>query len=201
MSTVVAVCLDVDGVLNPDAVTDNGAMRDAIAAGRLTGYSKSRTLICNATIDSPFINEDAHSVLRLVIRHHREHSAWINSLIERGVQPYWATTWEHLASTYLSPLLGIPPLPLAAEYARDLADGLVDPAWTDDEQQPLWKATAITHRFTGRPVVWIDDKAIALNRAEPTLIVRTEETVGLTRAQMASVDEFVDTYPAKDGYR
>jgi len=44
-------------------------------------------------------------------------------------------------------------------------------------------------------------KAIALNRAEPTLIVRTEETVGLTRAQMASVDEFVDTYPAKDGYR
>lgn len=194
----IAVCLDVDGVLNPDAITNNGAMRRAQDAGRLSGYRKSRTLIRNATFDSPFINEDARNLLRLVIRHHRDHSTWINDLLNRGAQVYWATTWEALASVYLSPLLGIPPLPLACEYAVDRAAGLVDPAWLADEQQPLWKAAAITHRFAGRPVVWIDDKAIELERDEPTLIVRTEETIGLTRAQMAAVDEFVTAHAIKD---
>ena len=48
------------------------------------------------------------------------HARWIRSLLGRGVDVGWATTWEHYANEVFSPLLGVPALPLAAEFHADV---------------------------------------------------------------------------------
>jgi hypothetical protein len=104
--------------------------------------------------------------------------------LERLSEAYelvWATGWEEKANEYLPHLLrlGVSELPVV------MFDGgaLFGTAH--------WKLAALNEYGRGRPAAWVDDfldeecERWADERAEPTLLVRTESHTGLT-------DELVD---------
>lgn len=107
----------------------------------------------------------------------------------------WATTWEHDANQALSPILGLPELPVI-EFERGTGD--------------TWKLPSVREFVDHRVMAWIDDDlyldafAWAKERAEPTLLVRTRSSVGMTRddveelmsfglSQQAAAFEFMNT--------
>ncbi|WP_246365889.1 HAD domain-containing protein [Nonomuraea rhodomycinica] len=66
----------------------------------------------------------------------------------------WATTWMAEANDVISPLLGLPELPV------------VD--WPDapDDEGPLhWKTRGLVGWAAGRPFVWVDDEITDADRA------------------------------------
>ncbi len=71
---------------------------------------------------------------------------WILSLLTRGIEVHWASTWVEYANTYFSPALGLPALPLA----------VVDDGYRD-ERMAVWKARQIMELAPGRPLLWVDD--------------------------------------------
>ncbi len=73
---------------------------------------------------------------------------WVHDLLRRGIDVVWATTWQHHANTYFSPVLDFPELPIAVSDDRNGHD---DPG--------MWKAAqlAADPRWAGRPLVWVDD--------------------------------------------
>jgi hypothetical protein len=128
------------------------------------------------------------------------HARWIRSLLDRGVDVGWATTWEHFANEVFGPLLGLPELPLAIEFHADVKN---------DHHHPRmyglgageWKSDALWNRYRDRPLVWIDDDASNLaridmhgnpiDRGAPALSIRCEGEIGLTQDQMQQVDEWL----------
>jgi hypothetical protein len=88
----------------------------------------------------------------------------------------WATTWEGEANGYVSPILGLPHLPVIA--------------WPSPRPQPegkvFWKTPVITDWAAGRPFAWIDDEITEADRAwvtvvhsSPALLHRIDPAVGL----------------------
>jgi HAD domain in Swiss Army Knife RNA repair proteins len=98
-----------------------------------------------------------------------------------GFDLVWATGWEERANDHLPFLLKLP--------FREL------PCLTFDGRAVFgsahWKLDAIAEYAAGRAAAWVDDniddscRAWATSREEPTLIVETTPSVGLT-------DEHVD---------
>ena len=90
----------------------------------------------------------------------------------------WATGWEQRANEHLPGALGLGPFPhLSFDRVRK------------DSRHAHWKLGAIeAHAGPERPVAWVDDQfdascdAWAASRPGPTLLVRTDPAVGLTRA-------------------
>lgn len=74
---------------------------------------------------------------------------WIRSLLERGVEVVWATTWQEYANVYFAPVLGIPELPVAVT-------GRQVHGWDSSD----WKSVRLRERFPGRPLVWVDDNPV-----------------------------------------
>lgn len=125
---------------------------------------------------------------------------WVNSLIARGVEVVWATTWEHTANHYFAPLLRIPELPVPVSVLTGYPRFTQSPA--------SWKLESLMWRYQGRPLCWIDDSMPegwgGRNPVEveahfefygyepaPALLVKTSPTVGLTRPQAVEVDEWL----------
>jgi hypothetical protein len=85
----------------------------------------------------------------------------------------WATGWEHRANEHLSPLLGLPELPVL-RFGPDARFGTAH-----------WKLGPIGEYAAGRPLAWIDDslddecRKWAERRAEPTLLVPVESPRGI----------------------
>lgn len=177
------VALDIDGVIRvlndrPDAVGDL----------RVVTVTES-DVFTSRFHRGP--EAGAHEVLLA-----RGAGAWINSLLDRGVEVVWATTWEHTANRHFAPLLNIPELPVAVVSASDESASLRGGA-------PVWKAHQLAQRFRGRPLVWVDDDLPTLERTwerleeirmrtrdtAPTLTVSTLAWEGLTEEHMAEVDE------------
>jgi len=79
-------------------------------------------------------------------------AAWVRSLVDRGVDVVWATTWQEYANVYFGGPLGIPPLPLGVSGGGD-----------EDEypDSPEWKSMTLAQRFPGRPLVWVDDNPVS----------------------------------------
>ena len=71
---------------------------------------------------------------------------WVRSLLQRGVEVVWATTWQTFANTVFGPALGLPPLPVAVEGERHGAPTAA-----------TWKAWQLAKKYAGRPLVWVDD--------------------------------------------
>ncbi|MGZ4400615.1 MAG: HAD domain-containing protein [Gaiellaceae bacterium] len=88
----------------------------------------------------------------------------------------WATGWEEKANEYLPHILGLsgPELPVLSFDGRAVFGSA------------HWKVGAIDEYSRGRAAAWVDDfldehcDAWARERAEPTLLVRTESHTGLT---------------------
>ena len=110
----------------------------------------------------------------------------------------WASSWEHEANARVSPLLGLPPLPVIV-----FADWM-DSADLDDESdvEGTWKLPAVTRVVGGRPLAWIDDElaadafAWAAERGAsgtPTLLVKTVAHVGLTAGHVEQLAAFART--------
>lgn len=103
-----------------------------------------------------------------------EHGQWLAAL---PCDLVWATTWMAEANEVISPLIGLPELPV------------VD--WPDIGDQPPpgvhWKTPAIVAWASGRPFIWIDDEVTDADRRwtrthhpNRALIYRVDPSRGLT---------------------
>ncbi len=93
----------------------------------------------------------------------------------------WATTWEHSANEAMSPVLGLPELPVI-EFNRGSGE--------------TWKLPSVQQFVADRPAAWIDDDlyldafAWARDRAAPTLLIRTSSSVGMTADHIEQLQAF-----------
>jgi hypothetical protein len=101
----------------------------------------------------------------------------------------WATGWEERANEHLSPLLGLPQLPVL-RFGPGATFGTAH-----------WKLGPIGDYARGRPLAWIDDSLDhncadwARSRPEPTLLVGTESSRGLEDGHVEALIAWVN-----DGY-
>jgi hypothetical protein len=112
-----------------------------------------------------------------------QHREWLSQLAS-FFELVWATTWEHSANEAMSPVLGLPALPVI-EFERGTGD--------------TWKLPSVRQFVAGRPTAWIDDDLYldaftwARDRAEPTLLVRTSSSVGMVQHQFEELLAFADS--------
>lgn len=79
------------------------------------------------------------------------HGPELLGLAERcGAELVWATMWEHEANRLISPLLGLPQLPVVEMTEKNGYGG--GPFWVHTKTPPVVKFAA------GRPFVWFDDE-------------------------------------------
>jgi hypothetical protein len=103
----------------------------------------------------------------------------------------WCSGWEERADEHLPALLGVPVLPHLS-FDRNVGGGPVSHAH--------WKLAAIEAHAGDRPLAWIDDalddacERWAAGRGAPTLLVRTDPKVGLTREQVARLREWAGSF-------
>lgn len=71
---------------------------------------------------------------------------WARSLVDRGIDTGWATTWQRWANMYFGEALGFT-LPVLVDTERT----------TIASRSAEWKAAQLTTVGSGRPVLWIDD--------------------------------------------
>lgn len=137
--------LDVDGVLNPFA-----------SPTCPPGYR-----------EHDFFPDDDPPV-----RLNESHASWLTLLATR-FDLAWATGWEDEANTYLSPLFGLPRLPVVRFPPVPFA--------------PAEKVPPIAAFAGDRATAWVDDahteeaREWAASRTARTLLVATDPTEGLTR--------------------
>lgn len=179
------VALDVDGVLNvwrpglevadPVEVVETVIPSWATGPARfLSGYGKFN-LPVTVTVDPA-------------------HGDWIRSLLDRGVDVVWCTSWETAAPVVWGPLLDLPPLPVVK-----LSAPLPYPkAWTIDV-----KSIELAQLFPGRPLVWLDDDSYstyhpgyglkARGAYWPLLTPFINPDTGLSAEVRREVDVWLDT--------
>ncbi|HEY0699096.1 MAG TPA: HAD domain-containing protein [Micromonospora sp.] len=101
-----------------------------------------------------------------------------------GCQLVWATTWMADANEVVSPLIGLPDLPV------------VD--WPDSDDEPRhglhWKTTSLIRWAAGRPFVWLDDEItdadrswVAAHHPARALLHRVDPYVGFTGADFSAI--------------
>ncbi|MEV6368019.1 HAD domain-containing protein [Micromonospora musae] len=101
-----------------------------------------------------------------------------------GCQLVWATTWMAEANEVISPLLGLPDLPVVE--------------WPDDDEEPErglhWKTSHLVRWAAGRPFVWLDDETtdadrrwVAAHHPTRALLRRVDPYAGLTDADFSAV--------------
>lgn len=129
--------LDVDGVLNYPAYPYKEYLLQIDPAGfPKNAFTKS------------FSSDDVRD---FTVRFHTYFPAWLLELAE-AFELVWATTWEHQANTYLSPLLGLGTLAVV-EFDQPSEEHVQRDCLAE------WKWENIA-RFAGdRPFVFVDDHA------------------------------------------
>lgn len=118
----------------------------------------------------------------------------------------WATAWMEDANEVVSPLLGLPELPVTA------LPGIQDPPDTLEEYEARglhWKTRALVEAAAGRPFAWVDDEITEADRAwvathhrGQALLHRVDSAVGLTETDFAVLDDWLrGTSAAAEGPR
>ena len=104
--------------------------------------------------------------------------------------PIWCTGWEERANEHLPHLVGLGPWPYLS-FDRVMAGA---------RSHGHWKLGAIDAALgPDRPLAWVDDdldhrcEAWAAARPGPTLLVRTQPGVGLTRAHARVLEAWAAT--------
>jgi hypothetical protein len=102
----------------------------------------------------------------------------------------WATGWLHEANDVISPLLGLPRLPVV-----ELGEPEIDVA---DHYHINWKTETLVEVAAGRPFVWIDDEItgvdrtwVADNHPGSALLFRIDAHFGLAEADLAAVERWL----------
>lgn len=103
----------------------------------------------------------------------------------------WATGWEDEANDVISPRVGLPQLPVLAWSVDDLESGGLAGLH--------WKTRDLIARAGGRPFVWVDDEIsqadrdwVTLDHRGPALLHRVESHLGLTEADLAVIERWLD---------
>ncbi|MBB3727065.1 HAD domain-containing protein [Nonomuraea dietziae] len=98
----------------------------------------------------------------------------------------WATTWMADANEVISPLLGLPELPVMD--------------WPDlEEEGPLhWKTRGLVDWAAGRPFVWVDDEITDIDRTwvyehhhGQALLHRVDPRRGLTHPDFVAIADWL----------
>ena len=117
-----------------------------------------------------------------------QHGQWLAKL---PCDLVWATTWIADANEVISPLLGLPDLPV------------VD--WPDTDDQPAhprlhWKTPALVAWADQRPFVWIDDEITDTDRRwvqahhpGPALLHSVDPRRGLTPTDYTAIRAWLAT--------
>ena len=111
----------------------------------------------------------------------RRHRQWFG-LLTNLYDIVWATTWQHRANVAISPLLGLGALPVVEFGSARVGD--------------TWKLAAVRAFADNRPAAWVDDELFsdarswAEQRHEPTLLIRTMPSIGLTELHIAELEGF-----------
>lgn len=109
----------------------------------------------------------------------------------------WHSTWRAAAVTSLAPALGLPPIPIS-----------VAPEWADAGRSTRWWKLPAAQRVlaSGRRLVWTDDDLdtyaehgdpdtsatiTALARRDDTLLISPDAPVGLQRAELDEIADFL----------
>jgi hypothetical protein len=115
-------------------------------------------------------------------------------LLSLGCPLVWATTWMAEANEVISPLLGLPELPVVE--------------WPDDHEQSAalrwntvalhWKTAFLTKWAAGRSFVWIDDELteadrrwVAAEHHGRALLHRVDPDVGLTHEDFSAIRQWL----------
>ena len=167
--------LDIDGVLNAYKHDPKKAPLPAHAYQDLTSYSVSTVGGRAFTFwTSPTLISE------------------INALDASGtVEIAWLTTWQYQANACVSPVLGLPQFPVAADQGGRFSDY-------------YWKPRAASEALTlDRPIIWIDDVENAESvRKEyeesdiPHLLIAPDSRHGLLPGDIAAVKEFIAHHAA-----
>jgi hypothetical protein len=161
--------LDIDGVLNskyPDA-THSEHHVITMPAEKLT--------------PTPFtIHTTPGTNVTLKVNLDPRYREWLAELSEY-FELAWASTWEHAANEYLSPLLGLGDL-IVVEHSKEKLEGLIPESLLAHAAE--WKWTTIVEVAGTRPFALVDDTAIRIKSSEnimkelrgdiPTLIIVPE---------------------------
>jgi hypothetical protein len=112
-----------------------------------------------------------------------EHGDWLRELSDH-YQLVWATAWEHHANERMSPLLGLPDLPVVEISSYRRQDG--DPRCRVIELLTMRKWAPILRHADGRPFAWVDDVIPTRIRYQAwpyrgILLVPVDPRDGLTR--------------------
>lgn len=159
------LAVDVDGVLNPWGMPRSQRMQ--------AGFYDTRTPQWGG---APLTFNPRHGPMLL-------------DFAERtGFELMWATAWQEGANKWVSPLLGLPELPVLHCYP--------------DMHGPNWKFEPILPQVAGRPMAWLDDQFFEssvddvsdwfLDRRPdvPTLLVPIEDYTGLTIEHLNTVESW-----------
>lgn len=124
---------------------------------------------------------------------------WIRSLLARGIEVVWATTWMHHANSHIAPAIGVPKLPVAVELI---------PGHTFRGDSATWKLHQLATGFRGRPLIWVDDNPPYAEHSDhtatlasmreikgddtPCAFVETNPYAGATAQKRAVVDAWLE---------
>jgi len=118
---------------------------------------------------------------------HPDHGARLVQLAEAlSADLMWATTWNEHANTEIAPRIGLPALPVIE----------VTPPFRV-KPGPHWKQREVLAAVGARPLVWIDDQFTPADHRwssirPGTLLLRTDENVGLLEAHLEYVEKWWD---------
>lgn len=167
--------LDVDGPLNPYA---------AKPERRPVGYTTHRMKPEGWIAQHP--GEPRAYVKPLRVWLNPDHG---RRLLELGevFDLVWATTWGPEANTFISPVLGLPELPV------------VD--WTSESGEAasgvFWKTPHLVAYAAGRPFAWADDELdaadrdfVAAHHQARTLLLHVDPRLGLREPDFVALAEF-----------
>jgi hypothetical protein len=110
-----------------------------------------------------------------------QHGGWLRELSEM-YELVWATSWGDAANHVYAHLLGLPQLPVVP-LPRPTAG-------------QSWKLPHVVAWVGARPLAWVDDELVddalawGANRVEPTLLLRTDGSVGLREPDVQCLREF-----------
>jgi len=196
------VALDVDGVIRviPRLERDRYGMPIGYREPVNTDIAEV-TVLEGGELDTLFHHLEAGSFPVYLAR---GAGAWIRSLLDRGIDVVWATTWMEHANVHIAPLLGIPELPVAVK----LSEGL--PVFRGDSAR--WKLFQLARSFPGRPLVWVDDnppwdgrtaalahERVALGDDGVSLMVTPDVYTGLTQTHMDEIDAWLKLVSTPEG--
>ena len=127
---------------------------------------------------------------KATIRLSRVAVEWARSLVARGIDTQWATTWQRWANMYFGEALGFT-LPVAVDTKRTILTN----------RSAEWKAARLSVVGFGRPLLWVDDNPPWTDRtglftAPGFRFIRPDESRGIDEETIELAEEWLAEHGA-----